>query len=369
MAINQSKIIELLDKQAGTFKETIVDHDAQSQLLTEDLAGYPRDAYGEMTLDYRKYNKVLTEAATGWASTANFPDLLRSGLQFDVFSGFNETATTYERIVRRKPSTKMSEEYGDDTGLGLPGIVPEGAPYPEAAISLGGGKIIPNHKRGYIIPVTEELQRFDMLGKVRDIANQMGRAFRMGREQTVMNVLTNTANYNVLNLNDQAGNNTQDLDFTPTNVNLVLALMLTQKDRTSGQYLGVRPNTLVVAPLLERFSKMLLTSADLVRAGGSATNEVYGQGQNNPFFGTINQIIVSPMFGATYEWALIDNSRAIFMQEVDGLQVLTESAGVNSESWFNRDVIRFKARDWYGCGMRDDRFAFFSNNTTAPAAS
>lgn len=368
MTIQQSKLIELLDKQSATFKETVIDHNP-SVGLTEDLAPYPRDRYGLMTCDYRKFDRILTETSTGQASTENFPDLLRMGIQFDVFGGFNEMQTTYERIVKRRPSTLHQEEYQDDTGIGLLGVVPEGSEYPEAAITLAGGTIIPNYKRGFIIPVTEELQRFDKLGKVRDLANQMGRAARMTREQAVMNVLTTTTNYNVKNNNDQAGNNQQSLGFTSVNVNTALALMMTQKDSISGQYLGVVPNLLICGPLLERFAKMLLTTADLVRAGGSATNEVYGVGQSNPFFGTINQIIVSPLFAASYQWALVDTSRAVYFQEVDGLQVFTQAAGSSSDSWFNRDVIKYKVRDWFGCGMRDDRFAFLSTSTAAPAAA
>lgn len=369
MTIQTTKLIEVLDAHNNVTRTQEFRQDDQTAALIEAMAPYPRGAYGEMTIDPLKVHRQFTEAATGEASTANFPDLLRLGVQFDLLSGFNAVPTVYEQLVRMKPSAKQQEEYQDDSGIGLPPIVMEGQSYPEATISVGGGKIIPNYKRGVIIPVTEELQRFDQTGKVRETAELLGRAHRLGREQEVMNVLTNTSNYNVLNNNDQSANNTQSLAFNPVSLNTALALMLTQKDRISGQYLGVNPSILVIGPLLEAFARQLISSTMLNRQGGPATSEVYGSGTNNPFFGVVNKIVVSPMFGASYQWALLDPSRAIYFQQVDGLTVQVESATMTSESWLRRDAIRYKSRDWYGVGMRDDRFAFYSSSTSAPAAA
>lgn len=369
---NATKLIEVLDVQAGKVKETTIyqeDNNGRVEIAGQSLmeAGpYPLDFYGKPTIDPQKVSVPLTEAALGALQTNNFPDLLRMGVRFDVFGGYNETATVYDSIVKMIPSSKHQEEYQDDAGLGTPPIVLEGQDYPTVAVSIGGGKIIANYKRGFLIEVSEEIQRFDMSGKVRDLSNQIGRAMRVGRDQSVMDVLTTTANYNVLNLNDQAANNTQTLTFSPINLNLALALMTTQKDRISGQYLGVTPQVLVIGPLLERFARTLVYSPEMMRAGGNTTNDVYGQGTNNPFFGVVNKIIVSPRFNASYQWALVDPYRAIYFQEVEGLTVQTEAGNMTSDSWIKRDVIRYKARDWYGVGMRDDRYAFYSNSTTAP---
>lgn len=369
MTLQNAKLIEILDRQSGKLKESIISMDENAPSRLEELAPYPRGKYNEQTIDPLKYDQPLTEAATGGVSTDNFPDMLRMGVQFDVFTGFNAMQTTYEQIVKTVPSRKQQEEYQDDEGIGLAPVVLEGQEYPEVSPTLGGGKIIPNYKRGFLIHVTEESQRFDNIGWVRALAEKSGRALRLTREQAVMNILTDTNKYNVKNNNDQAANNTQNLTFSPVNFNTALALMMTQKDVRSGQYLGVVPNLLVVCPLLERFAKMLLLSADLARVGGSATNDVYGGGTNNPFFGTINRIIVSPLFGASYQWALLDTSRAIYFQEVEGPSVQIEGANMASESWLRRDTIRYKARDWWGTDMRDDRYAFYSSSTSAPTAA
>lgn len=366
MAIESTKIIEILD--SGKLRETVVNHNENGSALAE--APYPKDLYGNPTIDPLKVNRKLHEAATGGLAVANFPDTLRTGVQFDVFSGYNERPVVYPQLVRTMRSTEHQEEYADDEGIGLPPIVAEGQEYPSVSPTMGGGKIIKNYKRGFVIDVTEELMRFDKWGKVRDTANNVGRAMRMGREQEVMNVLTTTTNYNVLNNNDQAGNNYQTLTFSPIALNAAIALMMTQKDRKSGQYLGVVPSVLLTTPLMERFVRSLLNSQQLMRVGSAAaTSDVYGTGTNNPFYGIVSTVVISPLFGASYQWALLDPSRAVYFQEVEGIQVLTEAGNMTSESWLRRDVIRYKARDWYGVGMRDDRFAFYSDSTTAPLAN
>ncbi len=365
--MNTTKILEVLDANSGAIRETQIQHPSKGAPVNlDEVAPYPRDYYGRMSVDPHKLTH-LTEASTGGLSTANFPDLLRMGIQFDLFSGYAERPTVYQQIARVVQSNDHQEEYGFDEGIGLPTIVAEGQEYPSVSPTLGGGKIIKNFKRGMLIAVTEEIMKFDKVGKVRDTAGNVGRAFRMGREQSVMNVLTTTGNYNVLNNNDQAANNTQNLTFNADNLNIALGLMMTQKDKKSGQYLGVQADTLIVTPLLEAHARMLISSTMLQR--GSSSAEIFGTGANNPFFGVVSKIIVTPLFGATYEWALLDGNRAIRFQEVEPVQVFLENAGVATGSWVNRDVIHYKARDWYGVDMLDDRFAFFSNSTTKPTVA
>lgn len=375
--LNATTLLKVLTTPQGnrTIQESQVDHsqgaggDGAMNLLE---APYPRDNRGRMTVnpenvDVSRYS--LREAATGRLSTANFPDLLRAGLKVDLFSGFAEKPSVYPRLTRSVPSNEPFEEYADDTGMGIPPVVGEGEPYPMATPRLLGGRRIINEKRGVLVEITEELMKFDRVGKVRNLSLELGRGFRVGRDVSVMNVLTTAANYNsTLNLNDQNISNQQNWTFSPSNLNKALAMMATQKDRGSGMYLGVSPNVLVVGPLLERFARMLLFSPELMRVGGNTTNDVYGGGQNNPFLGAITDVIVSPLFSASYDWAILDSNRAIVFQEVEGLNIVNEGPTITSESWLIRDVIRYKARDWYGTGMRDDRFAFLSLSSTPPIA-
>jgi len=335
--------------------------------ISEAVVPYPRDLRGNMTV-----NHEMMEAG-GEASTSNFPDLLRSGIQFDAFSSYAETPVVYPQIARMVNSNKQQEEYLKDAGIGLAPVVNEGEAYPEASLALSDGVIIKNYKRGYIVPVTEEMQMFDQVGKVRDIANMLGRAMRLTEEQAFMDVLTTAGNYtrNSTTGDNDGGANQQTLTFSPAGLIEAFYVLTTMKDRHSGMYLGVVPNTLVIAPQLWWAARQLLTSPEVMRAHADddstvITVEKYGTGTTNSFYGAVQNIIVSPQFGSNYEWALLEAGRPIAFQRVKGVEVMQEAANASTGGYFERDVIRYRVRSWFGVGMKDDRFAFFSNSTTAP---
>lgn len=367
MTINTTRVIEVLNAEYGKFQERELTPPSVFQ-ADESIIPYPRDARGRMTVDHE--NVKLTEAEF---NTSNFPDLLRQGVMFDVFSSYNEMPVTYPQFCDVVSSSKQQEEYIKDASFGLLPVVPEGVAYPEALPNLGDGVIIKNYKRGVIMPVTEEMQRFDELGKVREIANEMGWSARMTEEQAAMDVLTTTANYTRTNTagdNDEAatgsGANQQAVTFSTTGLITAFNILGTMKDRKSGKYLNVMPDTLVVGPKLLWAAKQLIQSPIAVRAGGSATNEVYGGGEANQFFNIVRTIIVSPQFSNSYAWALLQSKRAIKFQRVESVQVLNETPTAATSTYMERDVIRYRVRTWFGVGMKDDRFAFLSTSSTAP---
>ena len=169
-----SSIIKVLNAHEGKFQETTLSENV-SPHLREAIVPYPRDARKRITVDPELAAMALKESG-GVMSTANFPDLLRQGMIFDSFTTYAETPVTYPQFVRVIDSSKAQEEYVKDAALGLMPIVKEGEPYPEAAVETNDGVIIKNYKRGYIISVTEEMQKFDQVGKVRDLAELQGRS-------------------------------------------------------------------------------------------------------------------------------------------------------------------------------------------------
>lgn len=369
MTIDSTKIYRVLDAQAATIQD--VTPTPQPVQLDESLLPYPRDHRGNITIDHERVH--LTEAASE-LSTYNFPDALRMGLQVDLFTSYNETPVTYPSWARVVNSSKQQEEYLFDSAIGLPPVVGEGQPYPEVATDFDSGLIIRNAKRGFIIPVTEEMQRFDQVGKVRETAELMGRAMRRGEEQSAMDVITTTANYTRTNTagdNDEtvsgSGANYQAVTFSASGLITAFNILRTMKDRRTGIYLNVNPNTLIVTPKLWWAAKQLIGSN--MTARGGATNEVYGTGDNNAFFNVVSTIIVSPEFGSSFGWWLGEAKRAVTFQRVDPISLMTEGMTSATEGYFNRDVIRYRTRNWYGVGMRDDRFAFLSTSTTAPTVA
>jgi hypothetical protein len=362
--IKTATVFKVLDVQSGRIEES--KPEAQPTQLTEAMMPFPRDRRGRITVDPE--NVALTEAEL---ATYNFPDALRVGLQVDLFSSYNETPVTYPQFVRVVNSDKQQEEYLFDAAIGLPGVVPEGQPYPEIGTNFDSGKIIRNYKRGFIIPVTEEMQRFDQVGKVREIPELLGRAMRRGEEQDVMNIITTAGNYtrNSTTGDNDEGANTAATTFSATGLITAFNTVRTAKDRTSGVYLNVMPDTLICGPKLWWGVNQLLNGAGVGRQGGNTTNEVYGTSTVNSFFNAVRTIIVSPEFSSSYAWWLGESKRAVTFQRVEAISMLTEGMGAQTEGYFNRDVIRYRVRNWYGCDMRDDRFAFFSSSSTAPVVA
>lgn len=357
-----SKIIKVLDPQAGNIQETHISDNAADPTADGQLPA------ANALFEARPGKHVsLSEAST----TNEFPTLLRDGIKTIAFDRYAGTPVTWNLWAMVEPSDKQSEDWVEENQIGELPIVPENGPFPEFKQDLDRTVNIRNYKRGGIISVTEEMIRFNRTNLIKRQAAQLGRAAARTREQACYSVLTTTANYvrTTADGDNDVGANTAATTFSAAGLNLALSVLRTMKDRKSGAYLGVEPNTLIVAPQLEMAAKQLLLSPVLQIPGdGVTTAKVYGTGATNPFRGLIDTIIVSPRVGASYQWALLERQQAVVLQEVEGLQVLQESAGrVEHEGYFKYDNIRFRVRDWYGVGMLNDRFAYFSSSTTAPA--
>lgn len=351
---NISKIIEILDPQSGRLRETVLDHNATP-------------AAGRSLFESRRGVRPMTlqEATT----TQDFPVLMRDGIRAIAFDRYTHTPTTWAEWAGVIPSDKQSEDWVEENDFGELPIVPEGTAYPEIKEDLDRTLNIRNFKRGYILTVTEEMIRFNRVGLLTLRAQKMGRSAANTREQACYSVLTTTGNYtrNSTTGDNDIGANTAATTFSATGLNTALTTLRTMKDRKSGAYLGVNPDTLIVAPRLEMAAKQLLLSPILTPLPVSTTGAVYGTGTSNPFRGQVNRIIVSPRLGTSYQWALLEAKQAVVIQEVESFQIWQEAMNrIEQEGWFLYDYIRYKGRDWFGAGMLNDRFAYFSSSTTAP---
>lgn len=356
--IKTTTVFKVLDAQSGRIEEVKQD---KPQRLTEDMLPFPRDRRGHITVDHE--NVDLTEAEL---STYNFPDALRQGLQVDLFTSYNETPVTYPSWARVINSDKQQEEYLFDSAIGLPPIVLEGQPYQEVSTDFDSGLIIRNFKRGMIIPVTEEMQKFDQVNKVRELPELLGRAMRRGEEQDAMNVISTAGNFTRTTADNDEGNNTAATTFSATGLITAFNTVRTMFDRRTHIYLNAMPNTLIIGPKLWWAANQLINGSVGNRQGGNTTNEVYGTSTINSFFNSVQTIIVSPEFSSSYAWCLMESGRAVTFQRVENITMLTAGKEAAVESYMTRDVIKYRVRNWYGVGMRDDRFAFLSTSSTAP---
>lgn len=350
--MEETKIIEITDPQAGTVKETKIEGSRVMESLGFSGA------------------RNLREVAT----TSEFPTLLRVGLKQILFDSYDQTPSTFQEWARAEQSDKPAEDWLEMNRLGTLPFVGEGDPYPDADVAIDRAVRIANAKYGMKFAVTEEMIKFDKSNQIRQFPTDLGEAAKQTLEATAYSVLTNTSNYtrNSTTGDNDVGANTLTLTFSAAGLITAFATLSTMKDRKSGRYFNISPDTLIVAPRLEFAAKQLLMSPSLSPVGSGATAGaglpfVYGAGTTNVFKGMINRIIVTPWIGTGYQWALMKSKRAVVYQEVEPLQLLTGAIDYqNNGAYFNYDRIEYRVRLWFGFGMLNDRFAFYSDSTTAP---
>lgn len=346
-----------VDMRNQKITEMVQQAQAKNITLAERQIPYPHDHRGRITVDHEEMiqEAALTEAGGASLSTNNFPDALRMGLIFDAWTQYNETSVTYPQWARVVDSNKQFEEYLLDSPVGLLPVVEEGMVYPEATTDFSHGVKINNYKYGYILSVTEEMQMFDQVGKVRELGELAGRSARLTEEQRALDVITTSGNYtrNSTTGDNDEGANQAAVTFSAVGLIQAFNTLRTMKDRKTAVYLGVNPNTIIVSPKLWWATKALLTSPEMLRQGGNTTNEVYGTGSQNPFVDSIKTIIVTPYFNSTYGWCMMEAGRAVTFQRVNPIQILQQGKTADNTSYFERDVLRYRVRTWFGVGMRD----------------
>lgn len=319
-----------------------------------------------------KVRLPLKEALLQYPDAA---EILRTGIRFLAFERYRMMPRSFDGIVTYYDSMKPQEEYLRDAAIGQLPYAPSGQEVTEVSSSFEGGVTVVNNLYRGVASILGDWIKFDQIGKIRQIPDLLARSLRMTEEQRVYNVLTTTGNYtrNSTTNDNDVGANTAATTFSGLGLELAVNTIGTSKDRKSGNYLGLRADTIVIGPRMEVPVKMLLMSTDLNRQGGNTTNEVRGTGTMNSYKGMLNNIIISPWFGTganAYQWLVFDSTVPwMVFQTVEPANVFQEDANMTSEAWLKYDRIRFLAREYFGAGIVDDRGAFYSSSTTAPTVS
>jgi len=336
----------------------------------------------EPVVDYEPFS-LLTEAKAG-DRTVSLPlheafllqpdagNILRNDIRYIAFSTYAGIPRVWEPVVRMETSRRLQEEYLRDATIGVLPQVASGDEAPQLLGTFEGGVIIKNFRYAGIISVTGDMIRFDQLGKIRQIAAELGRSARMTEEHAFWSYITTAGNYtrNSTTNDNDVGANQADTTFNALGLDTGLTTISTAKDRKSGAYLGYAADTILCGPKMEFPVKQMLLGGDLARSHGATSAEVRGMGSYNPYQGLLSRIIVSPWFGASYGWALCD-SRALGLvwQTVEPFNVYQESQNATSEAWLTRDTTRFLTQGYFGLGFVDDRAWFLSTSSTAPTVS
>jgi hypothetical protein len=348
------KLIKIIDPQAGTLRESVLEAPPVN----------PNPILEVKAPNGRRMS--LREVAENNLSI--FPTLLRSGLRAIMFDSYAGVPQTWQLWAQTIQSDKLYEDWLEESAIGLLPPVGEGAPYPHLLQELDRTFQIANQKRGAIISVTEEMIAFNKVGVITQQAQALGQAMARTKEQDAYNIITTAGNYNRNSTtgDNDFGANTAATTFGPSGLaETIFPTLTSMKDRKSGAYLGVRPNTIIVGPALEYAAKQLLLSPVLSGMGDADATVSYGTGTSNPFRGAIDTIIVAPQI-QSFSFVVMERGRAVVCQEVWPLQLLQGTMTADNSEYFNFDVIEYRARELYGFGMLNDRYAYYSSSTTAP---
>ena len=350
----QAKIIRIDDVQAGKITETLIDTTPATPVMETG-----RNLFGK----YRS----LREAAT----TSEFPVLLQSGLKAILFDSYNGVPVVYPQLVMMETSDKPAEDYLEGNTFGTLPDVGEGQTYPDVDTTLDRVVRIVNKKYGGMFSVTEEMVLFDKVGMIRQLPADLGKAMRQTIEEVVVGGLTATGAYvrNSTTGDNDVGANTAATTFSAAGLLTAHRTLRTMKDRKSGRYLGIAPDTLLVAPGVEWAAKQLLLGNNLVRASANNAAEVYGTStDSNPLRGLVKNIIVSPLVATTFGWLLFQRQGFAVLQEVIPLRFLAaDNKTAENDAFFKNGKLSYRVDAMFGFGVLNDRLGYLSSSTTTPA--
>jgi hypothetical protein len=353
------------ERNSRIVKEQRIDHDALPEL--DDR--YEPFSFRERVIDGKRVRLGLKEAFVLGQDAAN---MFRNDFRYIAFSTYAGAPTVWEQIARVETSNKKEESWLLDSTMGrLPKVV-SGDEAPNLLSSFAGSVNIVNNRYAGKVEITGDMLRFDQINKIRQIAAELGRAARNTEEAAVMELITTTGTFdgNSTTGNNDIGANQAATTFTPANFETILSTIATAKDPTSGMYKGYNADTIIAGPRSQWFLRMFFSNAPLARDGTAATAEAWGLPTQNPFAGLISKIIISPWFGASYQFAVFDSrALSVVFQRVEPFNVYEEAQNSTSEAWLTRDVTRYLAQGYFGVGMVDDDAWYYSSSSTAPAAA
>lgn len=367
MAITRT--ITLTRNAAGDvvdMKETSVDHSSMALAENYEILDGLRKV---KVNDRQTVNIGLKEAFLTYPDAAN---ILRTDVRYLAFSKFKEMPRTFEAFTSFTNSNKPQEEYLRDAAIGVIPKAPSGTEAPTLVSNFEGGTIIVNNFHRGRVPILGDWIRFDQIGKIRQLAIELGRAGRQTEEDEVYKYISTAANYNRNSTtnDNNIGANTAATTFDGLGLELAMNTISTSKDRKSGSYLGYKADTIIIGPRMEVPVKQLLLSGDLNRTHGATAAEVRGTGTVNQYKGMIDKIVISPWFSASYAWALCDSTVESFMyQTVEPFDVMQQDTNITSEDWMKLDTIWFLVKGYFGLGFVDDRAWYLSTSSTAPTVA
>ena len=305
----------------------------------------------------------------GTMSTSDFSAIFADVLNKTLLKAYAEQPATWRPWVNIVSTSDFKTIHGvslsEAPNLEL---VKEAEEYQFKALSDNKESYAPL-KYGEILPLTWEMVVNDDVRAFTRIPTLLGAATRRKESDLVYGLLTGGSNNHGPTLADngqlfQTGTSRSNLlqtgkAITADNLDAARQLMWKQTG-PKGARLAIEPRFLIVSPTNQMTTQVLLTSA------ASVTDEK-NAGVVNPMQNAFVSIVESRLLdvGANNgeAWYLVADPNRIDTMEVaylDGYQ----QPQIETEAEFTRDVISWKVRHVFGCGVMDYR-GFVMNDGTA----
>lgn len=300
-------------------------------------------------------------------STGSFSNLLLDAANKTLLAGYEEAPYTWEMWARNAGTTADFKNLNRIrfSEMGTPEMVPEGEPYPDAAMS-DAKETYKINKYGNMFTVTWETVVNDDLDAISRIPAMQGAACRRLQNQAVYGILTANATmadtgalFNATAQTTAGGHaNLATGSATPTvtTLNAAYLSMMTKKGLRSDVILNIQPSFLIVpaalgATALQLVGSIADPSSGGSNAGNSNTKNIYGPNGDRPL-----KVIIEPV--------LDGNSATAFYFAANNSQVDTveltflegEQSPVLENEWdFDKDVYKYKVRQTFGVSAIDFR--------------
>lgn len=309
----------------------------------------------------RKY-RIERADFSAYHTTGSFANILLDAANKTLLAAYEETPYTWSVWARQGQSaedtktlyrTRFSEAPN-------PEEVPEGADYPEKAMS-DSKESYKVAKYGESFSVSWETVINDDLDAIGRIPAMHGNAMRRLQNKKVYEVLTSNPTmgdtYSLFSSSHASGDNTSGAAAAPsvTTLNAAYVKMMTQKGLTSDAIINVIPRYLIVPVAYSATALELVNSTSYVLANSnSGVQNIYGPGGERSL-----QVVVDPQLDANsaVNWYLAADPSQIDTIELTFLSG-EESPVMESEWNMKNDTYFYKIRQNFGVKAIDWRGLF-----------
>jgi len=306
--------------------------------------------------------KSLKEAAT----RADFPKLMSSGMKLKMMDVYNKVESEYERVVSFETSTKDKETYPSLSGTADPKQVLEGEAFKEDKVAEMQDVDITNYKFGRLMGITREMTNDDQTKKVKNLPGNLGKVHKNYENKVVFSGIVGgstaatcydgLAIFTTNHLNRKGGAAVAGNDNIYTGVTMsagaiVIAMdMIDSWTGLDGEEITVNGVSILCSMRLSYTARWLMSDSSIP---GFAAG-VFGPASTQPFAGKVPMPMLSvnpskwltKVGGAALDWYIQTDVPGWVFQWRDKLELYAE--GNLSQSWFEREVMRWKSRVRFG---------------------